>query len=71
MLGEKYPIVVSFSKFMQEAKPVKVINKDQWSSMLDFCTTVAENLEDYDCTSSCKFFICVLEGIKSTEKVVL
>lgn len=56
MFGEKYPIIKSFNEFMQTKKPVKVVNKDQWSSMLDFCLAVPEDLSNYDSTSSCKSF---------------
>ncbi|KAI9356599.1 Cullin binding-domain-containing protein [Pilaira anomala] len=52
MLEEKYPIIKSFVQFLQNSKPVKVINKDQWSSMLDFCKAVPEDLQNYDSTSS-------------------
>lgn len=52
MLGTQYPIIHSFIRFLEEKKPVKVINKDQWSSMLDFCRTVPEDLQNYDSTAS-------------------
>ncbi|KAG2236955.1 Cullin binding-domain-containing protein [Thamnidium elegans] len=52
ILEAKYPIVKSFIEFVQVVKPVKVINKDQWSSMLDFCKAVPEDLQNYDSTSS-------------------
>ncbi|RCI07055.1 DCN1-like protein 4, partial [Rhizopus stolonifer] len=52
LLTPKYPIIHSFIQFLQEKKPVKVINKDQWSSLLDFCKAVPEDLSQYDCTSS-------------------
>ncbi|KAG2200834.1 hypothetical protein INT47_001365, partial [Mucor saturninus] len=52
MLQDKYPIVKSFIQFLQEAHPVKVINKDQWSNMLYFCQSVPEDLRNYDNTSS-------------------
>lgn len=52
LLEHKYPIAKSFTQFIQEKKPVKVINKDQWSSLLDFCKAVPEDLQNYDSTSS-------------------
>ncbi|OBZ81514.1 DCN1-like protein 4 [Choanephora cucurbitarum] len=52
LLEPKYPIIKSFIQFIQETKPVKVINKDQWSSLLDFCKAVPQDLSTYDCTSS-------------------
>ncbi|CDH56648.1 dcn1-like protein 4-like [Lichtheimia corymbifera JMRC:FSU:9682] len=47
-----YPHIQSFIRFLQEEKPVKVINKDQWNSLLDFCRSVPEDLSNYDSTSS-------------------
>ncbi|KAI9314443.1 Cullin binding-domain-containing protein [Dichotomocladium elegans] len=47
-----YPHIHSFIQFLQEEKPVRVINKDQWSSLFDFCRTVPEDLSNYDSTSS-------------------
>ncbi|KAI8390367.1 Cullin binding-domain-containing protein [Blakeslea trispora] len=52
LLEPKYPIIKSFIQFIQQMKPVKVINKDQWSSLLDFCKAVPQDLSTYDCTSS-------------------
>ncbi|CAO3649368.1 unnamed protein product [Mucor fragilis] len=52
LLEHTYPIVKSFTQFIQEKKPVKVINKDQWSSLLDFCKAVPEDLANYDSSSS-------------------
>ncbi|EPB87539.1 hypothetical protein HMPREF1544_05630 [Mucor circinelloides 1006PhL] len=52
LLEHKYPIIRSFTQFLQEKKPVKVINKDQWSSLLDFCIAVPEDLANYDSSSS-------------------
>ncbi|ORZ00979.1 Cullin binding-domain-containing protein [Syncephalastrum racemosum] len=48
----KYNHVNAFIQFLQEQRPAKVINKDQWTSLLDFCTAVPENLDNYDSTSS-------------------
>ncbi|KAI8636909.1 Cullin binding-domain-containing protein, partial [Parasitella parasitica] len=52
LLEHEYPISKSFVQFVQEKKPVKVINKDQWSSLLDFCKAVPQDLSTYDSTSS-------------------
>ncbi|CEP11487.1 hypothetical protein [Parasitella parasitica] len=55
LLEHEYPISKSFVQFIQcqkEKKPVKVINKDQWSSLLDFCKAVPQDLSTYDSTSS-------------------
>ncbi|KAG1145383.1 hypothetical protein G6F37_002780 [Rhizopus arrhizus] len=52
ILADKYPIIKSFMQFVEEKKPIKVINKDQWASMLDLCKTVPEDLSGYDSVSS-------------------
>ncbi|KAJ3410475.1 DCN1-like protein 4 [Chytridiales sp. JEL 0842] len=39
-------------QFLEEEKPVKVINKDQWMSFYDFSTAVKEDLTSYDDTSA-------------------
>ncbi|KAI8984080.1 Cullin binding-domain-containing protein, partial [Mycotypha africana] len=52
MLQKKYPLIESFVQFLQEKKPVKVINRDQWSSLLDFCRSIPKDLSTYDTTSS-------------------
>ncbi|KAI8086249.1 potentiating neddylation domain-containing protein [Halteromyces radiatus] len=52
LLGDKYKHIPTFIEFMNISKPVKVINKDQWSSLLDFIRTVPYDLQDYDSTSS-------------------
>ncbi|KAG0225797.1 DCN1-like protein 5 [Actinomortierella wolfii] len=40
--------VKQFLEFLEEKRPVKVINKDQWYSLLDFTESVAEDFSDYD-----------------------
>ncbi|SAL97230.1 hypothetical protein [Absidia glauca] len=52
LFGSKYQHIPSFIEFVQETKPVKVINKDQWSSLLDFARTVPYDLAGYDSTTS-------------------
>ncbi|CAO3689527.1 unnamed protein product [Rhizopus stolonifer] len=49
MLLEKHPLVHEFITFLQERKPVKVINRDQWNSFLDFVST---DLSNYDESSA-------------------
>ncbi|ORE04667.1 hypothetical protein BCV72DRAFT_210892, partial [Rhizopus microsporus var. microsporus] len=48
LLVNKYPIVKPFIQFLQEKKPVKVINKDQWRSLLEFGKNIPEDLSGYD-----------------------
>ncbi|KAI8066417.1 Cullin binding-domain-containing protein [Gongronella butleri] len=57
LLGQQYPHIPKFIEFINETHPVKVINKDQWSSLLDFIKSIPFNLEGYDSTSSCKKFL--------------
>ncbi|KAI9030981.1 Cullin binding-domain-containing protein [Phycomyces nitens] len=52
LLQEKYPHVGQFLEFLQEVKPVKVINKDQWTNLLEFVKTVPVDLSTYDDSSS-------------------
>ncbi|KAI9477902.1 MAG: potentiating neddylation domain-containing protein [Benjaminiella poitrasii] len=59
LLEPKYPIIKSFIEFIEATKPVKVVNKDQWSSLLDFCIAVPKDLENYDSTSSCTVYIYI------------
>ncbi|KAI9276843.1 potentiating neddylation domain-containing protein [Phascolomyces articulosus] len=54
MMGQQFPIVAEFIQFLQEKKPVKVINRDQWQSFLEFILTVSSDLSDYDEMSACK-----------------
>ncbi|KAF9163593.1 DCN1-like protein 4 [Actinomortierella ambigua] len=44
--------VKSFLEFLEEKRPIKVINRDQWYSLLDFTESVAEDFSDYDETNS-------------------
>jgi hypothetical protein len=54
LLGDKLPIVHEFVTFLQQQKPVKVINRDQWQSFLDFAS---QDLDCYDESSACKYFV--------------
>ncbi|KAI8056299.1 potentiating neddylation domain-containing protein [Gilbertella persicaria] len=45
LLSDRYPIVHEFIAFLQDKAPVKVINRDQWNSFLEFVST---DLSDYD-----------------------
>ncbi|KAI9099740.1 hypothetical protein DFS34DRAFT_502831 [Phlyctochytrium arcticum] len=42
-----YPVTKEFVEYLEEETPVKVINKDQWKSFLEFTLTVT-NLDKYD-----------------------
>ncbi|KAJ3030245.1 DCN1-like protein 4 [Rhizophlyctis rosea] len=49
---EKYPHINPFLEFLDDQQPVKVINRDQWSTFLDFVKTVDLDLNGYDATSA-------------------
>lgn len=55
LLGNQSPHVESFATFLTERQPVKVINRDQWQSFLEFATTVSEDFHDYDEMSACTY----------------
>lgn len=57
LLGEKYPIAPEFVTFLKEKKPVKVINRDQWQSFLEFASS---DLLNYDESSACKLYESVM-----------
>ncbi|KAI8578009.1 hypothetical protein K450DRAFT_249479 [Umbelopsis ramanniana AG] len=48
LLGNQSSHVESFATFLTEKQPVKVINRDQWQSFLEFATTVSDDFHDYD-----------------------
>ncbi|KAG2177021.1 hypothetical protein INT43_007675 [Umbelopsis isabellina] len=52
ILKERYEHVPLFMDFIRKQSPVKVINKDQWSSFLDFCKVISFDLSNYDPLSS-------------------
>jgi Cullin binding len=57
LLGNQSSHVESFATFLTEKQPVKVINRDQWQSFLEFATTVSEDFHDYDEMSACKYIL--------------
>ncbi len=38
----------------------KVINKDQWCNVLEFCRTVKSDLSNYDVDGACKLIYCIV-----------
>lgn len=53
LLGERFPMVHEFVAFLQEKKPVRVINRDQWQSFLEFA---ASDISNYDESSACTVY---------------
>ena len=53
LLADHFPIVHDFVQFLQDKKPVRVINRDQWNSFLEF---VSSDIDNYDESSACKPF---------------
>jgi len=52
VLKDQYAHVPLFIDFIRKQQPVKVINKDQWSSFLDFCKVICLDLSNFDPLSS-------------------
>ncbi|KAI8905771.1 hypothetical protein DFJ77DRAFT_209968 [Powellomyces hirtus] len=48
----KFAHIDSFLQFLETKQPVKVINKDQWRSFLEFSNSVHGDLTGYDETSA-------------------
>ncbi|SAM01915.1 hypothetical protein [Absidia glauca] len=42
--GDSFVLVHHFIQFLQEAHPVRVINRDQWNNFYEFITTVSQDL---------------------------
>jgi hypothetical protein len=55
--GDSFVLVHHFIQFLQEAHPVRVINRDQWNNFYEFITTVSQDLSDHDETAACKHVI--------------
>lgn len=58
LLCNQSPHIESFATFLSDRQPVKVINRDQWQSFLEFATTVSEDFHDYDEMSACMYQRC-------------
>ena len=41
--------------FLLQQSDYKVINKDQWCNVLEFCRTVKSDLSNYDVDGACKW----------------
>ncbi|KAI9202805.1 Cullin binding-domain-containing protein [Polychytrium aggregatum] len=52
--SSRYPTVSKFLAFLDEARPLKVINKDQWRSLLDFLVMVPGDFSNYDDSNACR-----------------
>jgi len=48
LLGEQFPFSAPFRDFLQEQKSYKAVNRDQWTSFLEFCKTIEPDLSNYD-----------------------
>ncbi|TPX56310.1 hypothetical protein PhCBS80983_g04633 [Powellomyces hirtus] len=56
----KFAHIDSFLQFLETKQPVKVINKDQWRSFLEFSNSVHGDLTGYDETSAYTLFLSAL-----------
>ncbi|KAL1924324.1 uncharacterized protein VTP21DRAFT_7359 [Calcarisporiella thermophila] len=52
LLGDKYPHVHFFIQFLEEQAPIRVVNRDQWVSFLEFVATVDDNFAEWDETNA-------------------
>eukprot|EP01087_Luapelamoeba_hula_P007652 TRINITY_DN1869_c0_g1_i1.p1 TRINITY_DN1869_c0_g1~~TRINITY_DN1869_c0_g1_i1.p1 ORF type:complete len:266 (+),score=60.10 TRINITY_DN1869_c0_g1_i1:154-951(+) len=48
LLVDRYPIAKSFIEFLKQQDQYKVINGDQWSSLLEFCKAIQPDFSNYD-----------------------
>ncbi|KAJ6598023.1 hypothetical protein B0H10DRAFT_735461 [Mycena sp. CBHHK59/15] len=48
LLVPKYPLMAEVLEFIAEKGSYKATNKDLWSMMLEFCSTVNPTLQDYE-----------------------
>lgn len=53
LLAKHWPLLPHFKNFLDNTK-YKVINKDQWCNILEFCRTVSPDLNNYDVDGACK-----------------
>eukprot|EP00128_Syssomonas_multiformis_P017979 Colp12_sorted_trinity150504_noHs@28510 len=51
LLGPRWPLCTKFIDFLAQGK-YKVVNKDQWQSLLEFATTVSPDCSTYDDTAA-------------------
>ncbi|CAH1776609.1 unnamed protein product [Owenia fusiformis] len=47
VLGRHWPLFPSFHQYLEQSK-YKVINKDQWSNVLEFSRTILPDMSNYD-----------------------
>jgi len=48
LLVERYPIAKSFVEFLKAQEQYKVLNADQWASLLEFCKLIHPDFSNYD-----------------------
>jgi len=48
LMETRYPLVKSFLEFLKEQETYKVVNQDQWMSLLEFCKTIKADFSNYD-----------------------
>lgn len=54
LLGKQWSLFGDFVRFLDQSK-YKVINKDQWSNVLEFSRTISPDLRNYDVDGACKW----------------
>lgn len=53
LLGKHWILYSHFAQFVEQSK-YKVINKDQWSNILEFSRTINTDLSNYDVDGACE-----------------
>ena len=49
VIGSVCPLILKLTKYLLEVRTeVKGITKDQWTNILDFCSSISEDLSNYD-----------------------
>lgn len=54
LLGKQWVLFPDLVRFLDQSK-YKVINKDQWSNILEFSRTISPDLRNYDVDGACKW----------------
>jgi len=48
LLVDRYPVAKSFVEFLKGQEQYKVLNADQWASLLEFCKLIQPDFTNYD-----------------------
>jgi len=48
LIVDRYPVAKSFIEYLKEQDQYKVVNADQWASLLEFCKAIQPDFSNYD-----------------------